>query len=131
MNERRGSIRRMKPRHAQGSELEVYFVYSQPIPSESVVAPLPGMRLEAFPHDDQTVRSVRCTGDADPPEALKALRGWLASGQIRWLELGLRGYGLIDGKREYRPWRKNAHLSLAQLLALETLEPEIRYHAPI
>jgi hypothetical protein len=119
----------MKPRHAHGYELEAYFVFSQPVPS--VENPLKNLKLEAYPNDDTSFRAARLTGDADPDAALETLRALLLSGTVRWLELGLRGYSFMDGKREYRPWRSNAHLSLDALLELTHLEPEMRYHAPV
>jgi hypothetical protein len=115
-------------------ELEVYAVFSSPLEQERIegfFADLGGLKLEAYP-DEQPgrVRAVRLSGDVAPERALVFLRDQLEGGRLRWLELGLRGYGVIKGKREYRPWRKNAYLALEQFRALQALEGEIRYHIP-
>jgi hypothetical protein len=120
---------RVKPRHAHGSQLESYFVYRVPV--HAVEVALEGARLEVYRNDDGTVRAAHLNGDVDPARALTVLRAMLERGEVRWLELGLRAYALMEGKREYRPWRRNAHLSLAALGALERLEPEVHYHAPV
>ncbi len=119
----------MTKRFAQGYELEAYLVFSQPLPLDGVVNPLPTLKLEVYPLDETRGRAIRLSGDIDGARALEVLRGLLGNG-VRWLEVGLRGYGLMEGKREYRPWRRNAHLSLEALMALSALEPEVRYHAP-
>lgn len=118
------------PRH----ELEVYAVFTHPLEQHLVgdfFADLNGLRLEAYP-DAQPglVRAARLNGDIAPDMALMVLRGQLEQGKLRWLELGLRGYGLIKGKREYRPWRKNAYLSLESFRKLTALEAEVHYHVP-
>jgi hypothetical protein len=119
----------MKLRNAHGAELEAYFVFSV---SPLVEIPsIEGVRLEVYPNDDGSLRAARITGDADGHEALERLRARLLSGELRWLEIGLRGYSLMEGKREYRPWRRNAHLSVEDFVALTALEPEVRYHAPV
>ena len=119
----------MKLRNAHGTELEIYIVYTQPVATATLQ--LEGLRLDQYPNPDGLIRAARGTGDVSGDAALGLLRAMLLGGEIRWLELGLRGYSLMEKKREYRPWRKNAHLTLAALTALVTLEPEVRYHAPI
>ncbi len=118
----------MKLRNAHGTELELYIVYTQPVAVATLQ--LEGLNLEHYPTPDGLIRAARGTGDVAGNLALETLRAMLLSGQIRWLELGLRGYSLMEGKREFRPWRKNAHLTLETFSALTTLEPEVRYHAP-
>ena len=119
----------MKLRNAHGTELEVYIVYTQPVAIATLQ--LEGLKLEHYPTPEGLIRAARGTGDVDGNAALERLRAMLLSGEIRWLELGSRGYSLMEKKREYRPWRKNAHLTLEALTALTALEPEVRYHAPI
>jgi hypothetical protein len=119
----------MTKRFAQGYELEAYLVFTEAVPNEAVTNPVPGSTLEVYPLDEARVRAIRISGDVDGMQALESMRSLLGR-SVRWLEVGLRGYGLIDGKREYRPWRRNAHLSLEALMVLEKLEPEVRYHAP-
>ncbi len=119
----------MKLRNAHGTELELYIVYTQPVASAALQ--LEGLKFETYPTPDGLIRAARGTGDVAGSVALETLRAMLLSGEIRWLELGLRGYSLMEKKREYRPWRKNAHLSLEQFTDLTALEPEVRYHAPI
>ena len=119
----------MKLRNAHGTELEVYIVYTQPVAVATLQ--LEGLKLEGYPTEDGRIRAARGTGDVDASAALETLRAMLLSGEIRWLELGLRGYSLMEKRREYRPWRKNAHLTLEAFSALIVLEPEVRYHAPI
>ena len=119
----------VKLRNAHGTELEVYIVYTQPVATATLQ--LEGLRLDQYPNPDGLIRAARGTGDVDGNAALGLLRAMLLAGEIRWLELGLRGYSLMEKKREYRPWRKNAHLTPEAFSALVTLEPEVRYHAPI
>ena len=119
-----------KPSH----ELEVYAVFTSPLEQERIggfFADLGNLKLEVYP-DEQPgrVRAVRLSGDIAPEVALVFLRNQLEGGRLRWLELGLRGYAVIKGKREYRPWRKNAYLGLEQFRTLQTLEGEVRYHTP-
>lgn len=121
----------MKPRHSHGASLEAYLVFSSPLPNSELHNPLAGCQLEIYPDSPTHIRAVRIFGDTDPQTALEVLRDLLQSGAVRWLELGMRGYALMEGKREYRPWRSNKHLSLQAMLALSHLEPEVRYHAPI
>ena len=116
-------------RNAHGTELEVYIVYTQPVAASPLR--LEGLNFEHYPNPDGLIRAARGTGDASGDQALVTLRSMLLSGEIRWLELGLRGYSLMEKKREYRPWRKNAHLTLQAFTTLTALEPEVRYHAPI
>ena len=118
----------VKLRNAHGTELEVYIVYTQPVATATL--PLEGLKLEGYPTEDGQIRAARGTGDVDASVALETLRAMLISGEIRWLEIGSRGYSLMEKKREYRPWRKNAHLTLEMFTTLTALEPEVRYHAP-
>jgi hypothetical protein len=120
----------VNPRNAHGIELEIYFVYTTPV-AVATTLQLAGLTLEDYPTSDGLFRAARGTGDVPGSVALETLRAMLLSGQIRWLELGLRGYSLMEKRREYRPWRKNAHLTLEAFTALTALEPEVRYHAPV
>ena len=129
-----------RARHAHGVELEVYFVLAEDHASETAVTSLlerlklgqtdtgRDARIEVYRREAAPPHAARLTLDADPGHALAALRDHLPT--LRWLEVGLRAYGVIEGKREPRPWRRNAYLSLEQFRALEALEPEVRYHAP-
>ena len=116
-------------RNAHGTELELYIVYTQPVTTAELQ--LEGLNLERYPTEDGRIRAARGTGDVAGNLALETLRAMLMNGEIRWLELGSRGYSLMENKREYRPWRKNAHLTLEAFKTLIALEPEVRYHAPI
>jgi hypothetical protein len=60
------------------------------------------------------------------------LLAWLQRHAATWAawEFGLRGYAVMQGRREYRPWRRNGHLDRAGLLGLVLLEPELRYQGP-
>jgi hypothetical protein len=119
----------MKPRYSQGASLEAYLVFSTP--QLEVTNPIQGCQIERYPENPTHTRAIRVFGDVEAGVALTALRGLLLSGHVRWLEIGMRGYGLMEGKREYRPWRANKHLSLETLTQLAVLEPEVRYHAPV
>jgi hypothetical protein len=120
-----------KPRHSHGTSLEAYLVFASPLPSHEVKNPLPNCQLEAYPESPTHIRALRLYGDVSAQVALEVLRGLLETGQVRWLELGMRAYALMEGKREYRPWRANKHLSSVELQGLSSLEPEVRYHAPL
>jgi hypothetical protein len=120
-----------KPRHSHGAALEAYLVFASPLPNGDVQNPLPTCHIDVFPENQTHTRALRIYGDVQAADALEVLRGLLLSGQVRWLELGMRGYALMEGKREYRPWRSNKHLTEEALLALARLEPEVRYHAPV
>jgi hypothetical protein len=120
-----------KPRHSHGASLEAYVVFASPLPSDTVTNPLPACQVEIYPDSPTHARAMRVYGDVQAVVALGVLRDLLHSGQVRWLELGMRGYALMEGKREYRPWRANKHLSRADLMGLASLEPEVRYHAPV
>ena len=128
---------RLSIRHAHGLELEVYVVFNDGHGSETAIHELRAqieqqseIRLEVFQQPDAPPHAARFNLDADPRPALQALQAALHANSLRWLEIGLRGYGVIEGKREHRPWRRNAYLNLEQFLILEVLEPEVRYHAP-
>jgi hypothetical protein len=120
----------MKPRFTHGTELDAYLVFTVPIPNHEVHNPL-GCSLEPYPENLTQTRAIRLYGDTNHQFALETLQGLLENKTVRWLELGMRGYGLMEGKREYRPWRKHQHLTREAFLALGKLEAEIRYHAPL
>jgi hypothetical protein len=120
-----------KPRHSHGASLEAYLVFASPLPNHEVHNPLPTCQIESYPDSPTHTRAVRLHGDVPAQVALDVLRGLLEQRQVRWLELGMRAYALMEGKREYRPWRANKHLSREALLDLAWLEPEVRYHAPV
>ncbi len=115
-------------------ELEAYIVFTEPLEVKRVQRALDafnGLTHELYPSETPDfIRAARLSGDQDAKTVLDALRTRLMGNQLRWLEIGLRGYGIIKGKREYKPWRRNAYLSLELLESLERLEPEVRYHAP-
>jgi hypothetical protein len=119
----------MKPRHSHGASLEAYLVFSTP--QQKVINPILGCQIETYPENPTHTRAIRVYGDVEAGIALQTLRDLLLTGQVRWLELGMRGYALMEGKREYRPWRSNKHLTQEALLQLTSLEPEVRYHAPV
>jgi hypothetical protein len=115
-------------------ELEAYIVFTEPLEqerAEAVLNELGDLKREFYPTEKQNlIRAARISGDADAVNVLNALRDRLAQKELRWLEIGLRGYGLIKGKREFKPWRRNAYLNHEALEKLKQLEPEVRYHAP-
>jgi hypothetical protein len=116
--------------------LEAYGVFTEPADDATriqLISPLPKNleRMTIHPAENpRLTRAIALQSDTDFDEILGVLRWALESGLLRWLEIGLHGYGLIDGKAEYRPWRRNRYLGLAQFVALGQLEPEVRYHAP-
>jgi hypothetical protein len=115
-------------------ELEAYIVFTEPLTVERVEAVLNELSElipELYPTETPgLIRSARLSGDTDVQAVLNALRERLVNNELRWLEIGLRGYGLIKGKREYKPWRRNAYLNQENFKKLEKLEPEVRYHTP-
>ncbi len=121
----------MKPRFTHGTELDAYLVFVQPIATNTILNPLEPCKLELYPHDQTHTRAIRIYGDTDHQNALETLQALLENKTVRWLELGMRGYGLMEGKREYRPWRSHKHLTREAFLALSRLEAEVRYHAPL
>ncbi len=121
----------MKPRFSHGSELDAYLVFATPQPNNSVQNPILDCSLELYPENQTHTRAIRVYGDTNHQIALEALQALLSQNSVRWLELGMRGYAMMEKKREYRPWRSHQHLTRAAFLALTKLEPEIRYHAPV
>ena len=121
----------MKPRFTHGTELDAYLVFSTPILTEQVQNPITTCKLEYYPQDSTHTRGIRIYGDADHQTALETLQRLLENDSVRWVELGMRGYAHMEGKREYRPWRKHLHLTREAFLGLTRLEAEIRYHAPL
>lgn len=115
-------------------ELESYIVFAEPLEMEGVRAVLDelgDMAHELYPTEmPDLIRAVRVTGDQEAGMVLEILRARLVENELRWLEIGLRGYGLIKGKREYKPWRRNAYLNLEAFKNLQKFEPEVRYHTP-
>ena len=120
----------MKPRFTHGTELDAYLVFSIPIPNAEVINPLE-CSLLVYPENTTHTRAIRLYGDTKHQIALETLQALLENKTVRWLELGMRGYGLMEGKREYRPWRSHKHLTREAFLDLSKLEAEIRYHAPL
>jgi hypothetical protein len=113
-------------------EADLYLVLRQPLPinqAKGLVAPL---ALTITPFGDEADpsrwRALRLAGDIEGERLLAWVQA--EAGGFRWLEFGLRGYGVLEKRREARPWRRNAHLSLAQLAQLARLEPEVRYQVP-
>ncbi len=121
----------MKPRFTHGTELDAYLVFTQPQLVNSIKNPIPDCNLEHYPENPSHTRAIRIYGDTAHQNALETLQTLLENNTIRWVELGMRGYAMMEGKREYRPWRKNIHLTRAAFLALTVVEAETRYHAPL
>jgi hypothetical protein len=121
----------MKPRFSHGSELDAYLVFNTPIRNELVQNPILECSLEMYPENQTHTRAIRVYGDTNHQIALETLQALLRENTMRWLELGMRGYAMMEKKREYRPWRSHKHLTRDAFLALVKLEPEIRYHAPV
>ncbi len=121
----------MKPRFTHGTELDAYLVFQEPIDTNAVLNPLEPCKIELYPQNQTQTRAIRLYGDIDHQHALKTLQALLENKTVRWLELGMRGYAHMEGKREYRPWRSHKHQTREVFLALLQLEAEVRYHAPI
>ncbi len=114
-------------------ELDAFIVFFEPleIGLAKRLLEFDASTLELFPLENSSlIRAARVMGDTDLKVALENIRAHLTEDRAKWIEIGARGYAVIDGKREYRPWRKNAYLSLEKLQTLEKLEHEVKYHAP-
>jgi hypothetical protein len=117
--------------------LEAYAVFTTPADDATRKAflkqlPTDLVRITIHPESSNPIltRAMALQSDTHFTELQKLFSEALRSRQLRWLEIGLHGYGLIDGKAEYRPWLRNRYLNLEQFLKLVSLEPEVRYHAP-
>jgi hypothetical protein len=116
--------------------LEAYFVFSDPANDAIRIAFLNQLpknleRLTIHPDTNPILtRAIALQSDTHFEEILATLLTGLVSKQIRWLEIGLHGYGIIKGSVEYRPWLRNRYLSLEEFSKLKTLEAEVRYHTP-
>jgi hypothetical protein len=118
---------------SRGVELDAFIVFFEPLEVGLAkrLLEFDASTLELFPLENSSlIRAARVMGDTDLKFALESVRAHLLENRARWIEIGARGYAIIDGKREYRPWRKNAYLTLEKLSLLEKLEPEVKYHAP-
>ncbi len=114
-------------------ELDAFIVFFEPLEVGLAkrLLEFEASTLELFPLENSSlIRAARLLGDTDLTLALENLRAHLTEDRAKWIEIGARGYAVIDGRREYRPWRKNVYLSLEKLNSLEKLEPEVKYHAP-
>ncbi len=114
-------------------ELDAFIVFFEPLELGLAkrLLEFEASTLELFPLENSPlIRAARVMGDTDLKFALESVRAHLLEQRARWIEIGARGYAIIDGKREYRPWRKNAYLTLEKFSLLEKLEPEVKYHAP-
>ncbi len=114
-------------------ELDAFIVFFEPLELGLAkrLLEFEASTLELFPLENSSlIRAARVTGDTDLKLALEQTRAHLTQGRAKWIEIGARGFAVIDNRREYRPWRKNAYLSLEKLNILEKLEPEVKYHAP-
>jgi hypothetical protein len=119
--------------------LEAYAVFSAPADDASRIAfikllPKNLVRLTIHPDssDPMLTRAIALQSDTHFEEILSVFTNALVSQQLRWLEIGLHGYGIIKESVEYRPWLRNRYLNLEEFrkLDLTGLEPEVRYHAP-
>ena len=119
--------------------LEAYAVFSTPADDASRIAFLKLLpknleRLTIHPDSSDPVltRAIALQSDTHFDEILGVFTDALVSQELRWLEIGLHGYGIIKGSVEYRPWLRNRYLSLEQFAKLSAtgLEAEVRYHAP-
>jgi hypothetical protein len=118
---------------SRGVELDAFIVFFEPLELGLAkrLLEFEASTLELFPLEHSPlIRAARVMGDTDLKLALESVRAHLLEHRARWIEIGARGYAIIDGRREYRPWRKNAYLTLEKLSLLEKLEPEVKYHAP-
>jgi hypothetical protein len=118
---------------SRGVELDAFIVFFEPLEVGLAkrLLEFEASTLELFPLESSSlIRAARVMGDTDLTLALEGIRAHLLEGRARWIEIGARGYAIIDGRREYRPWRKNAYLTFEKLSLLEKLEPEVKYHAP-
>ena len=119
--------------------LEAYAVFTTPGDDASRIAFLKLLpknleRLTIHPDssDPLLTRAIALQSDRHFKEILNVFTNALVSQQLRWLEIGLHGYGIIKESVEYRPWLRNRYLNLEDFrkLSLTGLEPEVRYHAP-
>jgi hypothetical protein len=119
--------------------LEAYAVFTIPADDASRIAflkllPKTLERLTIHPDssDPMLTRAIALQSDTHFDEILGVFTNALVSQQLRWLEIGLHGYGIIKQSVEYRPWLRNRYLNLEAFgkLRLTGLEPEVRYHAP-
>jgi hypothetical protein len=119
--------------------LEAYAVFTTPADDASRIAFLKRLpknleRLTVHPDssDPMLTRAIALQSDTDFKEILGVFTDALGSKQLRWLEIGLHGYGIIKESVEYRPWLRNRYLTLEQFAKLSAtgLEAEVRYHAP-
>ena len=118
---------------SRGVELDAFIVFFEPLEVGLAkrLLEFEALTLELYPLENSNlIRAARVTGDTDLKLALEKTRAHLLEGRARWIEIGARGFAVIDGKREYRPWRKNGYLTLEKFSVLEKLEPEVKYHAP-
>jgi hypothetical protein len=119
--------------------LEAYAVFSTPADDASRIAflkllPKNLVRLTIHPDSSNPMltRAIALQSDTHFDEILDVFTNALVNQQLRWLEIGLHGYGIIKESVEYRPWLRNRYLNLKDFrkLSLAGLEPEVRYHAP-
>ena len=119
--------------------LEAYAVFAIPADDQIRIAFLKRLpknleRLTVHPDssDSTLTRAIALQSDRHFDEILGVFTLALQAKEIRWLEIGLHGYGIIKESVEYRPWLRNRYLSLEQFAKLSAtgLEAEVRYHAP-
>jgi hypothetical protein len=119
--------------------LEAYAVFTTPADDASRIAflkllPKNLVRLTIHPDSSNPMltRAIALQSDTHFDEILGVFTNALVSKQLRWLEIGLHGYGIIKESVEYRPWLRNRYLTLEvfRKLSLTGLEPEVRYHTP-
>ena len=117
--------------------LEAYAVFTTPADDASRIAFLKLLpknleRLTIHPDssDPMLTRAIALQSDMHFDEILGVFTNALVGQELRWLEIGLHGYGIIKESVEYRPWLRNRYLTLEEFLKLNELEPEVRYHAP-
>lgn len=119
--------------------LEAYAVFTTPADDASRIAFLKLLpknleRLTIHPDSSNPMltRAIALQSDSHFDEILGVFTNALVDQQLRWLEIGLHGYGIIKESVEYRPWLRNRYLSLENFCKLSQtgFEAEVRYHAP-
>jgi hypothetical protein len=119
--------------------LEAYAVFTTPADDARRIAFLKLLpknleRLTIHPDSSDPIltRAIALQSDTHFDEVLSMFTIALQANEIRWLEIGLHGYGVIKESIEYRPWLRNRYVTLEEFVQLSAtgLEAEVRYHAP-
>ena len=106
----------------RGFGLDIHLTFASILPREQVLQmlrTLPSLTAELYARidDPDHVPSARLTGPSVPSEELQAvLHGWLESGMVRVVEVGLRGFlKSAEGYTEWMPWRRNVIVSRTEV----------------